>query len=193
MVCWRPQFGGPTELTRALSSTERGALEAHREGLAHALEPFGEGEQTELAATLGALFSGFRSMRQTGDSVGATIEITLAVLREFPAWAIKKACLGIAQGKFPDIDQRFPPNDTQIHAAVTDLVAYHRRRLADTERLIEAKVADRTPLKSRERVQEEFIEKSFHDGKHAQRIKSDLEKRKQRNEELAQASEIAAE
>lgn len=140
------------------------------------------------------MFSGFRSMRQTGESVEATITITLAVLREFPAWAIKQACVGIAQGQFSDLDPNWPPNDAQIHAAANDLIAYSKRRLEQTERLIEAKVVERVPLKSRERDAADW--KTYApegDGKHAQRIAADLEKRKARNEELAQqANQIAA-
>lgn len=195
LVCWRPKHGD-CELTRELSTTERSALEAHRERLTHALTPFERNEQSDLAASIGAMFSGFRSMRQTGESVSATITITLAVLREFPAWAIKQACVGIAQGKFSDLDPTWPPNDAQIHAAVSDLVAYHKRRLAHTEELIAAKVIERKPLKSRERDATEWRPYAPEaDGKHAQRIAADLAERKARNEAIAQQNQqsIAAE
>lgn len=143
LICWRPD-SGPYGLVRELSASERSQIEARRNVLEAGLRPFGASEKPDLEAALGAMFSGFR-MRQQGKAVTATIEITLAVLREFPAWAISEACLQIARGG-SDLDDHWPPTDAEIYGVCEDLVMDWRRAQRTTIELLRAEVASREPL-----------------------------------------------
>ena len=117
---WKEE-GKPRELIRDLTTAEYQCLLARAQALGAALEPFPEEQHDEIEKSLAAMFGGFRSMRQTGQAALDTIDITLAVLRNFPAWAITRACLKIARGEV-GLDDRYPPNDAQIHAIVEAIV-----------------------------------------------------------------------
>ncbi len=77
-------------------------------------------------------------MRQQGADAVATTEITLAVLREFPSWAIAETCVAIVHGK-TTLDRRFAPNDSEIYDQVAKVVRRGRERLDTTRRLLAAK------------------------------------------------------
>jgi hypothetical protein len=138
LICWKPDHG-PCELRRALTDTERGRLLAHSITLAHALAPFTPADEMQVRASLGAMFGGFRSMRHQGEDVVATTEITLAILREFPGWAIAEGCLRIVQGR-AKLDRRFAPNDAEIFDAVQEVVRWDRKRLETSQILLAAQV-----------------------------------------------------
>jgi hypothetical protein len=86
-----------------------------------------------------ACFSGYRAMRQMGEAARAVVDVTLAVLREFPAWAIAQACRKIVCGE-AKLDRRFTPNDTEIFDIVTDVVRPYRENLRQAKALLDAPV-----------------------------------------------------
>lgn len=185
LICWRPD-SGPYELVRELAPAERGQLEMRREILDAGLRPFGDAEKPDLEAALGAMFSGFR-MRQQGKAVMATIEITLAVLREFPSWAISEACLQIARGESA-LDEHWPPTDAEIYGVCDDLVRNWRRAQRTTIELLQAKVASREPLQKPTKAEIEakigrrIGERDERDTGYAARVAADLERRRQERE-----------
>jgi hypothetical protein len=137
LVCFR-QNNGAIELRRPLSAEERATIEARKTALGLVIEPYGPDDRTDLEACLGTMFAGFRAMRQQGDTVATTVMITLAVLREFPAWAIQVACGKAAAGV---INPHWPPNDAELATVVRALVQPYRDAHDRARRLLEAKVA----------------------------------------------------
>ncbi len=129
----------PREAVRALTAPERAKLEARANALADALQPFGEVDANSAKASIAAMCSGFRAMRQQGDDVDSTTEITLVVLRNFPAWAIARACLKIAQGR-ARLDRRFAPNDADIFTVVGQVVQPYEASLGQARALLAAPV-----------------------------------------------------
>lgn len=151
---------GPREIRRALTDDERRKVDARRRALAHGLDRYDEADVPKVEADIAAMFNGFRSMRAQGEDVVATVAITRHVLGEFPAWAIERACLLIAQDKaFVDgkkLDRRWPPNDSEIYALAEEVVKPYRKTLAVATALLSAPVerpqtprqpADQDPLK----------------------------------------------
>jgi hypothetical protein len=138
LICFRPDHG-PVEIRRPMEAVERGAVEARAAALEIALAPFSVEEKPQLEASVGAMFAGFRSMRQQGEDIESTVAITLAVLREFPAWAITKVCLKIARHE-AGFDQRFAPNDAELASAVSKIIDPYRRNLRQARQLLDAVV-----------------------------------------------------
>jgi hypothetical protein len=208
---WKPT-GGVRELRRALTPEERAKVSARRQALADALQPYDPSERKEIEIAIAAMFGGFRLMRQQGENAEAVLNVTCHVLREFPAWAIAEGCLMIAQGRAVDeegkpLDRRFPPNDAQIYAIVSEIVRVYRKNLARAEGLLTAPVAaPEPPRPTREQI-EALLGRPLHDrpraglpapikdgptgdGKHAQRVMADLEARRRRRAPESQASTI---
>ena len=138
LICWRPD-GQPVELRRSMRPDELALVESRSAALTIALEPYGMESRDELKAAIGAMFSGFRSMRQQGDDVESVIAITLAVLRDFPAWAITMGCLKIARRE-TKIDPRFAPNDAEIAEVISTIVKSYREALEAVSKLLNATV-----------------------------------------------------
>lgn len=187
LICWKPDRG-PYELVRALSDNERAKLQVREVDLAHALAPFADDQDKMVRLAISGMFTGFRFMRQQGESVSAAVGITLAVLREFPYWAITGGCMKIIRGE-ADLDRRYAPNDSEIHAVVAGVVAEHRRNLETVRGLLKAEVARRDPPKRSGTATKQYPP-SGHlasvppgDGNHAQRVAADLAARKTRNAE----------
>jgi hypothetical protein len=134
---WLPD-GGPRATVRPLAAEERAKLEARAVALQDALRPFA-GDDATVRASVNGLFAGFRSMRQQGDEALAVVDVTLAVLSEFPAWAIATVCGDIVRGK-TKIDRRFAPNDTEIYDVVSVIVRPYRDRLTNALALLSAPV-----------------------------------------------------
>ena len=191
---WIPDEG-PRAIVRQLEPSERALLEMRATALQIALQPFGEDLAVE--ADVAAMFSGFRFMRQRGEDVGTTVHITLAVLREFPAWAIRKACLSIAQDR-ANLNEKFAPNDAEIYGVAEDIVRlyreHHRQANALLSAPVEPPIVPRRPTKDK---LEELLGRPIGepktgphahsiptDGNHAKRIAADLAARKARNEAL---------
>jgi hypothetical protein len=179
---WTPSIG-PREIRRALTDAERGKLTARVAVLRDALRPFESAEGLLVRAELAAMFSSFRSMRQAGEDVEATIDVTLRVLREFPQWAIAEACLSIARQ-----DREWPPNDGQIHAAVESVLSSHRQRLKTCQALLDATVEATDPPKPTRAESEPTVARESSDGRHASRALADLELRRAQRETQGDAA-----
>jgi hypothetical protein len=140
---WIPDTG-QRAIVRALSADERAKIEARAAALKDALKPFTGNEQHAVRASINALFSGYRLMRQQGEDARAIVDVTMAVLREFPAWAIAQACRKIICGE-TKLDRRFPPNDTELFDVVAHVVRLYRENLMRAAALLAAPVDDPRP------------------------------------------------
>lgn len=193
---WHPA-GGQRAIIRALTNDERGKLTARVELLTSAIAGYTETEQPSVEAEIAAMLNGFRSMRQRGDEVTATVQIIARVLRDFPPWAIAKGCMSIARQE-AGLDPRFPPNDNQIYAVVDEIVKPYRRRLLRSQALLAAPVEATEARPTREQVEAMLGRKipearpgrppvednqDRGDGRHAERVMADLAARKARREQ----------
>lgn len=187
---WKPD-NGPQAIVRELTRAERSALADRATELQAKLWGYVAGERNEVEASIAAMFGGFRSMRQEGDAAEGLVTVTAGVLRDFPAWAIAKGCLKIAQNQ-AGLDRRFPPNDTEIHDVVAEIVREYRRTLATIEALLAAPVEVREALPSPTIVPNDvrpsgiepnapLIERKPSDGRHAARVAVDIADRKSRS------------
>jgi hypothetical protein len=188
---WAPSQG-ERAIVRSLTSHERAVLTARAVELEASLAPYHDTQVTAVEAELAGMFSGFRALRQQDEDAWAAVEITAKVLREFPLWAIAKACLLIAQGK-AGLDPRWAPNDAQVHGVVAEQVAYFRARHASARALLAAPIEQPEPARlSREEIEAKLgrpLPPRVHlstamrsdpgsDGKHMQRVLADLAARK---------------
>jgi hypothetical protein len=135
---WIPDTG-PRAIARALSAEERAKIEARATALEDALKPFTRNDEHAVRASINGLFSGYRTMRQLGEDARAVVDVTMAVLREFPAWAIAQACRKIVCGE-TKLDRRFPPNDTEIFDVVAGVVRPYNENLRQAKALLSAPV-----------------------------------------------------
>ncbi len=179
------------ELPRQLfAGWERDKVEARAAALEDALKPFAATDQHAVRASINGLFSGYRSMRQQGDDARAIVDVTMAVLREFPAWAIAQACRKIICGQ-TKLDRRFPPNDTELFDIVADVVRLYGENLMQAKALLDAPVEEPRfrgpsgpfasigprPEKARQRPEVESMTKSRREA-----LMADLAARKARND-----------
>ena len=134
LTAWKPD-GRPRPLQRALTTGERGAVEARAAALELAMTPFDHEKRATVEAAVGAMFNGFRAMRQQGDDIEFSAIVTLGVLRDFPAWAIERACLKIARHEV-GLDARYAPNDGQIADAVREVLRPYRRAFEQASGLL---------------------------------------------------------
>lgn len=140
---------------------------------------------------ISSMFTGFRYMRLQGWSVSAAVGITLAVLREFPRWAIARGCMKIIRRE-AGLDTRFSPNDSEIYAVVAGIMREHRSNLDMVRALLGAEVAERGTPRPKGPPQPAPRPPSGHlapitpwrcgDGKHAQRVAAGLAVRRARND-----------
>lgn len=142
LICDRDVHGIARQVRRSLAPSERALVIARAQCLEDALRPFGDHERDQVLADLAAMFSGFRYMRQVDEAADAALEITMAVLREFPAWAIGRGCAAIVRER---IERRFAPNDTEILDAVRAAVRPYREVERQARALLEAKVEPPAP------------------------------------------------
>ena len=140
LVCWKPQFEGEWEITRPLTEPERERLRKRVAVLEMALTPITPEQEPTVRAAIAGMFSGFRAMRQQGEDIPSTVEVTCVVMRDLPAWAVKEACLKVARGK-AELETRYAPNDTQLHLIADRLLHNHRRALHEARELLRAKVS----------------------------------------------------
>ena len=191
LICWRPDHGS-VEIRRLMRPDERAAVEARSAALELALRPFEPEQIADIEASIGAMFAGFRSMRQQGEAAADVVTITRAVLREFPAWAITAACLKIARHE-TRCDPRFAPNDAEIVDVVAGLIKQYREARDAAVLLLDSVVADIADTRSRSSIRAANAPAvPISDGKHTQRVAADLKARKARNEE-AEAARTAGE
>lgn len=137
------------------------------------------------------MFGGFRSMRQEGDAAEGIVMVTASVLREFPVWAIEKACIRIARNQ-AGLDPRYPPHDTQVYMVVAEVVREFRETLKTVEALLFAPVEKPLPLPHPKPRSAEYQPLPVGadpnaplqmppDGKHAARVAAELAERKARS------------
>lgn len=176
---WIPTVG-PRAKIRELTAEERSSLEIRAASLEVCLTPFRKGDPDVEAAIYG-MFGGFRAMRARGEDALATLEVVTAILAEFPAWAIIKACLKIAKTNL-----NWALNDGQIYAEVKEIVRLYKFHHDQAHALLDAPVEappKPIPVGSRQTAAEptEDPVRVPGDGKHFDRIKADLEARKARS------------
>lgn len=196
LVRFRSLEGTPTELRRALTADERAAIEGRKAALTDALSPYSNDERDAVEAEVAAMFSGFRSMRAQDDNMIATIEVTCAVLREFPLWAIAKGCKMIATRKAVidgrRLDERYAPNDAEVHAVVEGEVKTYRRALNEASAILDAPVALPDPVRiTRREIEAKLartIEPQSIGDDYMARTMADLERRRLAREAQAASS-----
>jgi hypothetical protein len=142
-AAWIPD-SGPRAIVRTVSAEERAKIEARATALEDALEPFTRNDEHVVRAGINGLFSGYRAMRQLGEDARAVVDVTIAVLREFPAWAIAQACRKIVCGE-TKLDRRFAPNDTEIFDIVAGVVRPYRENLRQAKALLDAPIDEPPP------------------------------------------------
>jgi len=172
LVSFRPN-SGPLEMRREMTLQERSDVEARTAALELWISPFGPDERGEIEASIVAMLAGFRSMRQQGEDIDSMVAITCAVLRDFPAWAIKKTCLKIARREIQH-DARFAPNDAEIAGLVRDLVAPYRKNFEQANALLQAVVEPKRAAPTARKIPGP----PPGDGKHGQRVAADIVARK---------------
>ena len=198
---WIPAKG-KRAIVRAFTDAERDCVQRRHAELTRGLEPFLPQQRDRIRAPLHAMLGGFRSLRESGEDAETAVEVLLAVLRDFPAWAIEEACIRIARRDIdidPPLDRRWAPSDSQIYAAVSAIVQPFRKALATAQALLDAPVAlPPAPRPSRAEIESKLgravndrtvapatpVPAEIGDGKHAQRVMEDLRRRKA----LAEAS-----
>jgi hypothetical protein len=142
LVCFKKD-AGKWEVRRALSDDDRHRLEVRAEICRAVLRPFSVDEDRMVRSAIGGLLAGFRSLREYDrEAAAAQLDVTAVVLAEFPAWAIVKACLGLARQK-----RAFVPNDGEIFEAVAEQVRLFRRSLENCLGLLGAEVAAPQPVR----------------------------------------------
>ena len=142
---WIPD-DGPRQLRRALTVTERNALEGRRAELEPMLEPFTPAELDHVVLALSDMFGGFTSMRQGDEDAAARLDSVVRLLAPFPAWAIAKACSYIQMngvyrdGKF---DRRWPPNDPEIVKEVRSAMQLYAQQHSQAVAMLSATVEEK--------------------------------------------------
>lgn len=186
LICFRPS-SSPVEIRRAMTASERAAIEARAAALELALRPYDDDfDRLGLEAVVGAMLSGFRSMRQEGEDAEATVTITLAVLREFPAWAIQRACITLSRGEMRS-EVRFAPNDAEIADSCRRLVSIYHSALENAQSLLAAVPAEPvapkpSPAEIEATLGRKTGDRAKPDGGHAARVAADLARRKAQRE-----------
>lgn len=137
-TAWVPEHG-LRPIRRALTDRERSIAQVRSRALTSGLRPLVPCEHNIVRSALHGMFGGFRSMRQTDDNAEMAVEVLLHVLREFPAWAIEEASIRIATNQ-TDLSDVWPPNDAQIYAVVSGIVAPYRKALVTVNGILAAPI-----------------------------------------------------
>ena len=204
---WAPSVGR-REIVRALRPDERHALQARAAELKPALQPYARPlEDDRVAQAVADMFSGFPSMRHSGEDAVGRVDSAMRALSKFPAWAIEQGCRSIQQNGYETIqndiakiERHWPPSDPEICRAVATIEKIYRAALVNSEALLAAPIEQTEdelrptreeieaklgrPLEPRKPVINPEPE-PHHDGKHAQRVLADLEARRARHQESA--------
>lgn len=148
---WIPDVG-ERQIARPLRDDERTILIQRRNALELAMAPYVRPEQNdEVAAVISDMFSGYSSMRHSGEDAVGRVMCVMDLLREFPAWAIKQACASIHRNGFERvqwidrdkttrIEKIWPPTDAEIVECVERTVRLRRQALKSACALLEAQV-----------------------------------------------------
>jgi hypothetical protein len=139
------ETGKARKLRRPLTADERRALEVRRDEIAPYLAPYASHQTDAVVLELLEMYSGFTSMRGGEEDAAARVDAAARLLKEFPAWAILKACASIRRnGVWRDgtYDRRWPPSDPEIVGAVLDEMIYYRDVHARAEKILAATVEE---------------------------------------------------
>lgn len=141
------ETGKRRQLRRELTVAERADLERRRDELAPMMLPICRAEAEVVRVAIEEMFGSFRSMRQSGPEAAALSDATFRMVREFPAWAVEKACRGIqhlgvwrTKDGFGAYDRQWPPNDSEIVAEVRKEVRLYGEAHRHAVALLEAEV-----------------------------------------------------
>lgn len=143
---WSPEAGA-RQLRRPLTPEEREALEARMREIAPVLHPYVPADLDHVSLAILDMFGGFTSMRQTGVEAAGKMDSVRRLLQPFPAWAVVKVCGHIQangvwrEGKF---DRRWPPNDSEIVAALREELRHYDRTHRSAVALLSATVEERS-------------------------------------------------
>lgn len=137
---WTPT-GGVRHLHRALLGFERDIVRRRIDELQRALAPYTGREKDLLAEKIGEMLGGFRSMRQSGEQLVATVGSVLFAVEKLPPWAIIQGCEAIRQHR-AGLKAEWAPNDTEIVAVCRRFVAPYETRLRAAHLLLNAPVDD---------------------------------------------------
>lgn len=137
---WTPT-GGVRHLRRPLLIHERRLMADRAQDLRRAVAAYTENEKDIVAAAVADMLQGFRSMRQTGDALVATVGSVLFAVEQLPPWAIVQGCEAIRQHR-AGLKAEWAPNDTEIVAVCRRFVEPYALRLRNAEAVLKAPVDD---------------------------------------------------
>lgn len=148
LVAFWPENGKP-ELRRAITVSDKRALEKRMKELNSLLRPTAEAseDRKRAAQAIAQMFTGFPSMRNA-DAQGLTAAY-LAILEDQPIFAITAACKDVAQGKVEAIDPDWPPSSGRVHEQARQHAAAPLLELIRIKKTIDGEV-QRRPLDKNE-------------------------------------------
>lgn len=134
--------GMPAELRREMTDSEIGAVRRRIAAIKHALEPAPQDSTRMLTAAVTAMLGGFPQMQRHDKQAAAMIAASyLWIVRDLPHWAITEACERIRANK-AGLNASFCPTEPEFRKVADLCAAVYRRRLAEAEALLRAKVRD---------------------------------------------------
>lgn len=145
---WKPS-NGPRGLVRALTPSERGAVQERISELAAGLAPYLAEEEDAVIGVLTRLLNGYRTLQRLGDQQAIImVEGLRDLLSPYPFWAIDMACDKIRRGE-AEIDgeklsRKFAPHDTEI-CEVTKQCLQQYREVLDRSRALLAAPVEQQP------------------------------------------------
>jgi hypothetical protein len=147
---WKPSCDEGSDafnrsIRRPLTDDERVALISRRDELEPWVCGYHESERDTVAIALLDMFGSFPSMRQTSIEAASRVDSASRLLRDFPAWAIKRACQktqtnGTWRGGV--FDRQWPPSDPELIAAVRDEVRLYADQHRSAVALLAAPVEE---------------------------------------------------
>lgn len=155
IVAWRGD-NGEIGTIRKLTDDEISAAQSRDAALTLAIMPHGDDDARLIEATLAAMFGGFRQMTQSNEAdAESMIKVTRAVLKDFPAWAIERACVKIAKAN-AGLGNTWPPSDAEIVALVRKEVAPYIVALRTAKGLLASVPRDELPRLSVEQLKQKY-------------------------------------
>jgi hypothetical protein len=169
-------------LRRDLRAGERIDLLRRREELLIAVgEPITKRHWDRCAGAVSSMFRGFPTMaRLNRESAVATVGVFLQEMRNYPPWAVIKACDLVRTGK-ADLNRTYCPTDPEFHEVVRGLIAPYELQLRKTDAVLDASLPSAQPKPNRT-IAEPRRQAVETDGEHGKRVKADLAIRKLRRE-----------
>src|SRR5215471_651633 len=186
---------GKPLLRRELTLEERQALERRRHDLRCAVAEADPESRDDLLGAISGMLGAFPAMQR--HNVATSLAIAASYLwsaREYPHWAIMRACQQVRENS-AGLNPSFCPSEPEFVGICLNLVSGYARQLAATEAILAAPVYEPPPEQRMTRAEIEaklghpIGEKSGRsantciadrpgDGKHAERVAADLERRR---------------